>query len=224
MKWRLLVLHLLASNYLISQPEIPSFWNQQAMLDANQELINVQGTPYLFEEFKPGEIYYDGEHKIELPLRLDLYRDRLEYQDEDSTTMVFLNQDEIDYVSIENDVFVYLPQSRHYKVSGFLKMWNSRLPSLLTKMNIKYFKAEEAKPFDLHEPKPDRLERIMDNHYIMMSGEEVERVSSVKKLIKYLGAHSAELTEYAKKTDLSSNDPNDMAKLVNYYLQLEQAH
>jgi hypothetical protein len=91
-------------------------------------------------------------------------------------------------------------------------------------MGIKYFKAEEAKPFDLHEPRPDRLERIKDNHYIMKSSEEVERVTSVKKLIKYLGAHGAELSDYAKKTDLNSNEPKDLAKLVNYYLQLEQVH
>ena len=220
MKWRLLMLYLLASNYLIAQPEIPRSWNQQTMLDSGQELINVEGSPYLFQEFKPGKIYYSGEHKIELPIRLDLYRDRLEYQNQEGTTMVFLNQEEIDYVVVGGEIFLRVPQSRDYKVSGFLKMWNSKLPSLLTKMNIKYFKAEEAKPFDLHEPRPDRLERIMDNHYIMKSAEEVERVSSVKKLIKYLGSHSAELTEYVKKTEISS-EPEDMAKLVNYYHELE---
>ena len=222
MKWYLSLLSLLSTNFLFSQAQIPLSFNEAAMLATN-ELEDVQGTPYLYEEFKNGEIYYGGKHKIEqIPLRLDLFRDRLEYKDEKGVIMAFGNPDRMDFIIIDKEVFVYLPKNRAYKISGFLKMWNTRMPCILTKMNVNFLKAEEAKPFDLHEPRPDRLERVPDNHFIMVNKEEIERVTSVKKLIKYLGAHSEELTEYAEKIQISQDDPEALAKLVNYYIQLEQ--
>ena len=102
-------------------------------------------------------------------------------------------------------------------------MWNTRAPYLLTKMEIKYKKGEEAKPFDLHEPTPDRLERIPDKHFIMRDPNDIEKVTSVKKLIRYLGAHNAELSEFAKKTEIKDDEPEKLVKLVNYYLQMEEA-
>jgi hypothetical protein len=223
MRWCFLTILQLAVNLLFSQPEIPSTFNQQMMLD-NSELENVEGTPYLHEEFNTGVIYYGGTHKIEqIPLRLDLFRDRLEFKNEQGAVMAFVNPERMDQVVIGNEVFIYLSKSNANKVSGFLKMWNTRSPFLLTKMDIKFKKGEEAKPFDLHEPRPDRLERIPDKHYIMRDPKEIEKVTSVKKLIRYLGAHNAELTDFAERADISTDEPGKLVKLVNYYLQLEEA-
>lgn len=193
------------------------------MLSSDEELANVEGTPYMNEEFTLGDIYYGGEHKIEqIPLRLDIYRSRLEYKDEKGAVMAFGNPEKMDYVKIGKEVFIYLPKGTANKVSGFLKMWNTKLPCLLSKMNVNYIKGEEAKPYDLHPGRPDHLERVQDNQYIMANRNDIEKVSSVKKLIKYLGAHTSELTEYAKAADLSTKEPEKLVKLVNYYHQLEQ--
>jgi len=210
---------------LFSQVGIPPTFNQAMMLDLDNELTNVEGSPYLDEEFETGVIYYGGEHKIEeIQLRLDLYRNRLEYKDENGKVMAFGNPEKMDAVVIGKEVFIYLPKSSAYKTSGFLKMWNTRMPSLLTKMDIHFLKAEEAKPYDLHPGRPDRLERAQDNHFIMKSRDEIERVTSIKKLIKYLGEHSAELNNFAKTADISIKEPEKVVKLVNYYHQLEQAN
>ncbi len=220
----LLVITLLVNcGQLFSQVGIPPTFNQALMLSSDEELANVDGTPYMRDEFVLGDIYYGGEHKIEqIPLRLDIYRERLEYKDEKGAVMAFGNPEMMDYVMIGKEVFIYLPKNPAYKVSGFLKMWNTKLPCLLSKMNVNYIKGEEAKPYDLHPGRPDRLERVPDHQYIMGSRNDVEKVSSVKKLIKYLGDHSTELTEYAESAELSVKEPEKLVKLVNYYHQLEQ--
>ena len=213
----------LTVNLLFSQAEIPPTFNQQMMLD-NSELENVEGTPYLQEEFNNGDIYYGGKHKIEqVPLRLDLFRDRLEFKNEQGAVMAFANPERMDYVVIGKEVFIYLPKSKGSSVSGFLKTWNTRAPFLLTKMEIKFKKGEEAKPFDLHEPTQDRLERIPDKHFIMRDPNDIEKVTTVKKLIRYLGTHNEKLFEFAKKAEINDDEPEKLVKLVNYFQQMEEA-
>jgi hypothetical protein len=89
-------------------------------------------------------------------------------------------------------------------------------------MKVEFFKREDPKPFDLAEPKLDRLERAADRYYLMKSEHEIKRVTSVKKLIKYLGKYSSELTDYSNKEGFSGNDQEELVKLLDYYHELDQ--
>ena len=57
--------------------------------------------------------------------------------------------------------------------------------------------------------------------YIMNADGKIERIKSVKKLIKYLGSHQEELSRFAKKEKISANDPKELAKLLEYFQDLE---
>jgi hypothetical protein len=211
-----------ASTSLFSQAEIPPAFNQQMMHSTQDKLENVAGSQYLSEEFNHGVIYYDGKHKVEqLPVRLNIYNDQLEFKSKEGV-MAFGNPNRIDSVVIEHQVLIFIRKHRDYKLSGFVKKLNSGSPSILAKMKVEFFKGEDPKPFDLGEPKPDRLERIDDWYYLMKSDRYFQRVKSVKKLIRYLGKHSSELTKYAREEGVSMNDPEGLAKLINYYHQLER--
>ena len=179
----------------------------------------IEGSPYLAEEFKKGEVYYGGKYKVpNVPLRLNLYNDQFEYK-EKNTVMAFADPKVIDKIVLEDEVYIYIEKNVGSDVDGFVKMWNAELPGVLTKMKTLFKDKEEPKPFE--EPKPDRFERTLDKHYIMMSKEEIKKISSVKKLIKYLGNHTDELSSFAKKEKISSGDPEELAKLLDYYNELE---
>ncbi len=227
MKWCLFVLiYLLTVINLFSQGFPYPMYDQQNLpdLEPEIELDDVEGTAYLNEEFIFGAIHYGGGKKItQIPLRLNIYHDRLEYQDENGKIMAFGNPEFIDYIVMEKEVFVYLRKSKAYKVSGFVKMWHLYLPTLLTKMEVKFLKGEGKKPFDLHEsPNQRRLERIPDIHYVMKSRDEIEKVTSVKKLIEYLGTHEDELNEFVENAEISTKEPEKLALLLNFYHQLDQ--
>ena len=85
-------------------------------------------------------------------------------------------------------------------------------------MKTEFLEKEEPKPYV--EAKPDRFERAYDKNFIMLSGSEIEKVSSVKKLIKLLGNHTSELTSFAKKEKISSGDAKEIARLLDYYHEL----
>ena len=185
------------------------------------KLENIAGTPYLNEKFINGDVYYGGKYKIEqIPLRLNLYNDQLEYKSEEGI-MAFGNSDRLDRVVIEEEVFIFIPERHVSKISGFAKSSHAALPSILTKMSVDFFKREDPKPFEIGEAKPDRLERAEDRYYLMKNKREIRRITSVKKLIKYLGEHSSELTDYSKKEGFSGNDPAEFVKLLDYYHELE---
>lgn len=179
----------------------------------------IQGSAYLNDEFLSGEVYYDGKFKIsDLPLRYNLHNDDIEYK-EKNAIMAFADPNSIDKVVIGSDVFIYIPKGEKGTVSGFVKMWNENYPVVLTKMKVDFLEKEEAKPYV--DPKPDRFERGHDKHYLMKSENEIEKIVSMKKLIKSLGKHQSELSALAKKEKISSSDPGKIAKLLNFYTELE---
>ena len=217
-----IIINLTTIDGLFSQAEVPITFNQQFLLTTQHNINNIAGSPYVFDEFKNGNLYYGGGNNVEqIPLRLNLYTDQLEYKSKDGI-MAFGNPERIDSVVFEEDIFIYIQKSPLYKVSGYVKLLNNNLPSVLTKMKVDLFKREDPKPFDIEDPKPDRFERVTDSYYIMISDYEIKKITSVKKLIRYLGSHSSELMDYSKEEGISANDPEELTKFLNYYHELEQ--
>lgn len=179
----------------------------------------IQGSPYLNEEFQNGEVYYQKKFKITpILLRYNLYTDQIEYKEKD-VIMTFANPDRIDKVAIVDDVFVFVNNEYQKKVSGFARMWNEQFPTVITKMKVEFLEKEETKGYE--ESKPDRFKRTYDIHYLMKSEDEIEKISSVKKLIKSLGNHESELSAFAKKEKISANDPEELARLLEFYHGLD---
>lgn len=175
----------------------------------------IAGSPYLNEEFQNGDVYYDGKYKVvQIPLRYNAFNDEFEYKDK-NVTMAFADPASIDKIVIGDEVFIYIEKGGQKKVFGYVKMWNDTAPAVLTKMKIEFFKQEELQPFT--EPKPDRFERAYDKHYLMKSQIENEKITSVKKLIKSLGNHTSELSDFAKYEKISASDPEELAKLLEFF-------
>jgi len=179
----------------------------------------IQGSPYHNEEFKVGEVYFDGKFKVtDLPLRYNLYNDEIEYKD-NNTTMAIAKPAKIDKVIIGKDIFIYIKKSGQYKVSGFVRVWNVEFPTILTKMGVEFF--EKEPPQAIVESNPARFERKHDAHYLMKSPDEIEKIKSVKKLIQSLGNHEKELADFAKKEKISARKPEELAQLLDHYQGLQ---
>jgi len=190
-------------------------WNRTVFMDDP----NISGSPYLSDEFQRGEIYMSGKYKIpNIQLRYNLYNDEFQFK-EKNTIMAIADPASIDKIIIGDEVFIYLDKSNQNTVTGYVKMWNSQLPAVITKMKVDFFEKEKPKPYV--EPKPDRFERAQDKQYLMKSKSEIENISTVKKLIKSLGDHEAELTDFAKTEKISAGDPVELSKLLDYYNTLK---
>jgi hypothetical protein len=183
------------------------------------ENSNISGSQYLNENFENSDIFYDREFKIsQVPVRYNIYNDQFEFKN-NNTILNFANPEKIDRIVTETEIFIYVRKNKNNKVQGFAKVWNEQYPSVLTKMKVEFFNKEKPQAFA--EEKPDRFERAMDRHYLIKSKDEIEIIKSVKKLIISLEKHSSELSDFAKKEKISSGDPDELAKLLDYYNGLD---
>jgi len=179
---------------------------------------DIQGSPYLIDEFTEGEIFFDGKYRIpEIALRLNLSNGELEFK-KNNVVLAMSNPSRINKVVMGEYTLVYIPKQKKGKVEGFVRRWHEKLPCIITKMESEFLKKEAAKAYV--DPKPARFERLTDKHYIMKSPTEIEKVTSVKKLIKYLGKHEEALSSFAKKEKVSSGNVQELVELLNYYHSL----
>ena len=180
---------------------------------------DIFGSPYLNEEFKEADIYTNDKYKIsKVQMRYNLYNDEFQFKNK-NMIMAIADPGRIDKIVIGDELFIYLNDKKQKTVSGYVKQWNSQLPAVVTKMKVNFFEKEKPKPYV--EPKPDRFERAQDKHYLMKSKNEIENISSVKKLIKSLGDHEVELTEFVKNKKISAGDPVELARILDFYHSLD---
>jgi hypothetical protein len=191
--------------------------NKNNQLEFNQP--DIEGTPYLNEEFIDGAIYYDGKYRIpSIPLRVNLYNDAMEYKDK-NTILAVAKPERIDKIIIDDQTFIYLKKKNKSEVSGYVRKWNESFPSVISKMQVKFMPKEEPRPFE--EAEPDRFIRQNDKHYLLFADGEISEIKLVKKLIKLLGDHQNELTDFSKEKKVSKNDAEELSKLLDYYHSLE---
>ncbi len=179
----------------------------------------IQGSPYLNDEFKPGEVFYEGKFKISnVPLRYNMYNDEMEFMDK-NVVLAIAFPEKIDKVIIGKETFIYIGKSDEKGLKGYVIKWDDTFPCILTKMKVEYFDKEPPQP--IVESKPARYERAYDQQYLMKSSNEIESIKSIKKLIQSIGDHENELTNFSKKEKISANDPQELIKLIDYYKGLK---
>ncbi|NJN25377.1 MAG: hypothetical protein HC819_05090 [Cyclobacteriaceae bacterium] len=180
---------------------------------------NIDGSPYLADDFANGNIYYEGKYEVsDVPLRYNIFNDEMEFKIKE-IIMAIANPKKLDKVLIGEEVFVFLNMQNGSDPSGYAKKWNSGYPALLTKMKV-IFQDQEA-PKAYVDAKPARFVRSNDEHFVMVAPEKIEDVKSVKKLIEALGGNQQELTAFAKKEKISANKPEELSRLLDFYQKLK---
>lgn len=216
--------------YVLSNPSAQAQFSVVTLNNLTRELksgiaagktnSDIKGSPYLEDEFEKGEVYYGGKYLVkDVSLRYNMFNDVMEFKNGKSIMNIDGSMN-INKVIIGKDVFLSIKKSSVKSTpKGFVKLWNDQYPSIATKMQSEFFEKEDVQAFA--EPKPARFKRKMDENYLMINEGEFERVKSVKKLIQSLGDLQGELSTYAKKEKISSNDPAELAKLLSYYHSLK---
>lgn len=144
----------------------------------------ISGLPYLWHDFRNGDVYYDGKFKIPgVPVNLNLYNDEFEFK-EKNTILAFAEPEKLDKILVDEERYLFVRKNSGAEVSGFVKLWNDKMPTVVSKMKVVFRKKDDPKPYV--KTKPDRFERVSDKYYIMKSEKEIAKITSLKKLIRYL--------------------------------------
>jgi hypothetical protein len=181
------------------------------------------GTPYVFEDFKRGNIFYSNKLRIDGKLlNYDCYNDRLEYSN--GTSVYLLNSDQIDYFEIfpDPDRPMLFKQVLVEKLKRhvFLQVLYDE-KSILYK---RYFKDFTEADYGGAYSQDRRYDEYKDrySYYLKTAEDELQLLKPKKKsVLEIMADKSDELEKYIKKAKPDLNTDDGLVQLIRFYDSLE---
>jgi len=185
----------------------------------NLKLSDIQGSPFLDEEFSPAKLYTnDGAVYENIPMRYNAYSDELEFQKEKDNYNID-PKSVVKRLELGGMIFCCMKYDDGGKSKeGYFEVLTQGKATLLVKYSIKFLEKEEVKAFA--DPKPARFEEAQKEHYFSMEGAAPQLIISKKNLLQLLEAHKSEMESYISKNKLSVRSDDDLTKIVVHYNSL----
>ncbi len=190
--------------------------NHFAKVEVRGELTgeSIKGSPYENEEFTSGFLVTINNTKYEnIPLRLNIYNNDIEYQAKNGEILALYNREIINHLMIGSSKYKYLPYpkgNRTYKT--FFKVIEEGKASLLVRQRVIFREARPAA--DYKKPAPPTFKRQPDEYYIQLEDGLAQKVSGKKDLETIL---SPSVKAFIKKNKIKATRLDDLQKLVHYY-------
>ena len=184
--------------------------------DANQPQI--EGTEFLDENFVNGAIITTkSEHYLNIPMRYNVFRDRMEVKLADGKIYDLTDHTKIFQILLKNRTLVYTEfDTGKKKSSGYLFMLyngKSTLYSRNTKILVKAVKETNG----ITPTSPAKIVDKPDEFYIMLTDGLPRKFNSKKDFLNLLSKHASEMEDFVKKQKLKIDDADDLIKAVTYY-------
>ncbi len=172
---------------------------------------NIDGSPYLKEEFQEGTIFMKDQKKYTVPLRFNLYASNFEFKVDDKIITID-NPNNIAKIEFDNSSYIYYQLKKR---NSFVELIAPGKNSLICK---KIVVLKEAVPAGAYkEPKPASFSRKDDLYYIVNEKNEQFLVKSKKSLKNIFTDRQEEIAKFIKKEKISHRKKADLKKLVEYY-------
>ncbi|HRZ97029.1 MAG TPA: hypothetical protein P5084_05695 [Paludibacter sp.] len=176
---------------------------------------DIVGSPYLNNEFVEGTFNFKDTVPVKIPLRYNIFRDEIEYQ-EDGINYVVGNPQALNSVSIGESVLVYLPfieKGGYYEVNEMGKC------TLLQKRLVKLKPAEEPKAI-VGVAIPAEFVRKFDVYYLVVNETKSYKIKNMKSVLTALNDQQSKLKDFIKKEKINNVKKNNLIKIVKYYNSL----
>jgi hypothetical protein len=176
---------------------------------------SIEGTPFLDEEFVKGTAIINDSVQIEdVPLRYDIYRDRIQFMHKEE---VILEIDPTQNINFDfgDHLFViqeYLDDKE--KKRGVLELLVDGSVRLYKKYEVVFKPA--TKPIGFKDAEPDRFERKDDEYLIAIEDGLPEIVQRKNDVYQILKACKPDIEEYAKNNKLKPKPGKGLTQLVEY--------
>ena len=198
-------------------------------LDQNREGLmknmykDVEGTPFLPEEFREGKVKIRDKGLYSGKLRYDMYASEVQFIANENIYAVAFPED-IELIEIEDLMFVYTPSlsatsGSDLKESWFVVLKNGKC-KLLAKKEVLLLDAEPEKPYI--PAKSARFIQKTDSYYIKKKNLPAVKITNKKSLIEILDDKKEEVSSFIKKEKISHKDTEGLKKLIEYYNSLEE--
>lgn len=181
---------------------------------------DIQGSPYLNDEFINGIVYTTTKQKfVDLPLRYNIYNDQVEFKTPNNGIQAMATPEIVEAIEFGEYKMVYVPFSDNKKIRyGFFIVEVKGNASLLAKSKVNYKKAEE--PGAYKEAVPAKFVKKPNTFYIKIGTAQAKHVNNKKELIRIFPDHQNEISAFIKMNKTKVNKTDHLKELVKYYNSL----
>jgi hypothetical protein len=182
--------------------------------------IDIEGSPYLREEFVNGSIYTVQKVQFEeVPLRYNIFNDELEFKTPTNEVLALATPDIVEKVVMGDTILVFLSYEESNKVkNGYFVLLEEGKASLFVKPGVIYKKA--TPPAAYKDPEPAKFQKISDEYYLGFGAGLVKQVNNKKNLVAAFPDNQDKIEKYISKNKIKTNKPESLTELVKYYNSL----
>lgn len=182
--------------------------------------IDVEGSPYLNDEFVNGSIYTVQKVQFEeVPLRYNIFNDELEFKTPTNEILALATPDIVEKVVIGDTILSYLPYLNSNKIKkGFFVVIKEGKTSLFAKPDVMYKNA--TPPGAYKDPEPAKYIKKSDEYYISAGSEPAQIIKNKKDIIAAFPDNREKIENYISKNKIKTNSPEMLKEVVEYYNSL----
>ena len=184
------------------------------------KLSDVQGSPYLMEEYNQGKVITsDGTTYEKIPLRYNAYSDDLEFK-KGADSYNFDPKSIVKRAEFNGVIFSCMTYGSEDKTkSGFFEVLTEGKATLLTRYTIKYLEKEKVQPFA--DPQPARFDKPKKEYYLSFGGLPAKLITTKKSFLELFGNQKDELDAFISKNKLSIREEGELKKIVAHFNSLQ---
>lgn len=182
---------------------------------------DIEGSPYLHNEFIKGSIYtYQRMQFNDIPLRFNIYTGNLEFKTPEDQILALAAPEIVEKAVFGDYTLSYIPYTITQKKikKGFFKLIEEGAVSLYAKPDIVYQKPKEAAAYA--DAEPAKFLKRGDMYFLRIEKDAAVKFDSKKELLALFPEHKEELTTFIKKNKVKVNKVESLKKLVNFYNSL----
>ena len=181
---------------------------------------DIQGSPYLNDEFINGSIYTVSKTQFtDIPLRYNIYNQEIEFKNPENKVIALGTPEVVEKVSFGEYTMVYIPFSYNKKVqNGFLKVLSEGKVSLYARPEIEFQKPKE--PGAYREAEPAKFVPRDDRNFIRIGKDAAQMVVNKKEVIEVFPDHNDEIEAFIKQNKINVKKQGELKSVVEYYNSL----
>ena len=183
---------------------------------------DIDGSPYLMDEFVKGSIYtVTKQHIANILLRYNIYNDEIEYMLEEDKVQAMANPEIIERIVFADCNIVYLSYSNLKKINkGFFILLKEGDASLYSKPEVKYKKASEPNAYN--DGNPAKFIKNPDRFYIKVGKKQARLVGNKKDIVAIFPDNKDKVKAFIKKNKTKTKNRESLLELVQYYNSLKE--
>ncbi|HDZ41108.1 MAG TPA: hypothetical protein ENH59_05455 [Bacteroidetes bacterium] len=175
---------------------------------------NIDGTPYLIQEYEEGKVYLKSGEVLTGKFRFDLYANQVQFTNEDRR-YVIAYPEKIYKIELNGNTLKYID----YKIDAGID--HNYFFTLIEGYYSLYLKKSKTlkdpvatKPYQ--QARPARFLDHKDYYYVKIGENPAKRVRNKKDIVKMCEENFPDVRNYMKEEKLRISDEYDLVKLITH--------